>query len=63
MKHLTLTGIDAGQPICGAKRDGPGIHAAYYRADTMGHLDICPLCLAVKNEVDAEIAAENDPTD
>jgi hypothetical protein len=62
MIHLTLCGFDAGRPICdcnkpiAAANGDTFIHAMYWNEDNPHTLrpSICPACLQVWDEVDAE---------
>jgi hypothetical protein len=54
MKHLTITGQDAGKTLCGEPKTEPGIHATYYHGDFS---DICPDCKRIwlaEDECDCE---------
>ena len=59
-KHLTLTGPDAGLPICGAPRsdkDAGSIHAMFYYPETHGR-DFCAACLDVyEDALEAQVSA------
>jgi hypothetical protein len=56
MKHLTLTGYDAGLPVCGAppsdKSEG-SMHAMFWWPDRHGR-DFCPACMAAVEEVSSD---------
>jgi hypothetical protein len=46
MRHLTLTGYQAGQTLCGAERNGKEVHASYAPLDNEEfRAATCPACL------------------
>lgn len=51
MRHLTLTGVHAGYPICTMRwedRTGNDVHAAYAPLDNPAfRATVCPACLMV----------------
>lgn len=59
MRHLTLTGYDAGLPLCGDKREGDtGWHAVWLTREQMEAYrqsdDSCPVCLTVWDDPNVE---------
>lgn len=58
-RHLTITGYDAGTPLCGDRVEGDtGWHAVYLTSQQMDDYrqskDRCRVCLAVWDEPDIE---------
>lgn len=48
MKHLTVTGMNAGMTLCGDERTGNDVHAAYAPIDHKSFREqVCPDCLLV----------------
>lgn len=52
--HLTLTGVYAGQPLCGGERAERNIHAMYADFAAPYATEICPDCRSIWDSEDDE---------
>ena len=54
MRHITLTGIYAGQPVCGCERNDTDIfsHLGDWVDNPKLQNEICPKCLEIYNSLD-----------
>lgn len=60
MRHITMTGIDAGQTLCGDPRNTEDkYHHAGRWLDNPEITDVCPVCLSIWND-DATEETTND---